>query len=590
MAPLTTMVPARFGGPTADGGQGPVRLRSLLELDRWPAAVALYAILGGLACFWRIGATGLVSMEGMVVDGARHMLDSGDWLVPRVYGEIYTYKPALAYWLASIPLRLASQPAEWLIRLPFAGCGFVMGLVVLLLVGSAAGRRAGLLSALAAVGGVLFLQKARLAEFDIVVAAGVGVAVAAACYNLAAERARAGIWMLAYLALAAGFLAKGMPALMVFGPGVIVAGVVSGRFRRLLRPSHAAAALLFVAITGGYLWIVYQTAGAEAFEQPLLESQVRGFGWKWRQGGDVLSKTDGFRFAAGGGDLGASPAGALALTLGKPALIWAAFLPWSLLLPFYGRRVGWRSATTAGRLGRAAGAFLAAGTLGFMAVPTHEMRYYLPLCVPAAVLCGLTAAGRSPRAGRLGRVTLIAAAAIALVTVLSGLVVLPSPQVGAVSRLAIVLVGTAGGAALLVLGRRPVRGRVGAFLVIASLCVMAAESLGFQPYRASKRDLSPQALELSRYLPTEEAVWVLGPSDLAGKHASLYYYLERPVLSFRPGRLPSGAAWCVLTSQAVDRLTETTGLVFRETGRSEHVWWSYRVGRCSGDVGAMAGG
>ncbi|MFQ5350973.1 MAG: hypothetical protein ACE5EG_11070 [Thermoanaerobaculia bacterium] len=165
------------------------------------------------------------------------------------------------------------------------------------------------------------MRAARLAEFDIVLAAGVGVAVAAACYNLSAERARAGVWLLAYLALAAGFLAKGIPALMVFCPGVLLAGLVTGRFRRLLRPGHIAAALIFVAMAGGYLWAVYRSAGARAFQQPLLESQVRGLGWHWRQGGDVLSKTDGFRFDTQEDELAASPVGALALSLGKPLLI-----------------------------------------------------------------------------------------------------------------------------------------------------------------------------------------------------------------------------------------------------------------------------
>ena len=65
--------------------------RWLADLSRWPGALFLYSLVAGVVCFWRLGAIGLVSMEGMVVDGARHMLESGDWIVPRVYDEIYTY-------------------------------------------------------------------------------------------------------------------------------------------------------------------------------------------------------------------------------------------------------------------------------------------------------------------------------------------------------------------------------------------------------------------------------------------------------------------------------------------------------------------
>ena len=575
----------------------PSSWRRHLDPDRWPGAVAAYLVFAGLACFWRLGATGLVSMEGMLVDGARGMIASGDWLVPRVYGEIYPYKPALAYWLTSIPLRITAEPTEWLIRLPFAGSGFLMGLAVLALVGRVAGRRAGLLSAMAAVGGVLFLQKARLAEFDVLVTAGVGVAVAAACSNLAAERARSGVWLLAYLALAAGFLAKGLPALVVFGPGLVAAGLATGRFARLLRWGHLVAALVFVAIAGGYLGLAYASAGSQVFSQPMVESQVRGLGGPLRQGDDSPASSEAARFAPQEDEVAAKPLGALLVGFGKPLLIWASCLPWAVLLLFYGRRVGWRSGTGAERLGRAAAGFLVAGTLGFMALPTHEMRYYLPLCVPLAILSGLVAAGRSERAGRPERLLVGACVGIAALfagaAVLGGLVVLPSPQVAEAHRLALVLVGGVAAVALVIVVRRPRLDRVSLVLVIASLCVMSIEYLGIQPYRASKRDLAPQARELARYLPQEEPVWVPGPSDRAGKHASLYFYLDRPVLSFRPGeRWPPAASYCLLTSEALDRLTGTGQFAFRELGRSEHVWWSYRVGICSGSGGGTvaAGG
>ena len=184
-----------------------------------------------------------------MVDGARHMLESGEWVVPRVYGELYAYKPALAYWLASIPLRLDGRSVRGLLRLPFAAGGFAMGLAVLVLIGRLAGCRAGLLSAIASVTGVLFLQKSRMMEFDITLAAGVGVAVAAACFNLSAPRQRWG-------GLAARLCRSGRRVsrprvfrpCMVFGPGILAAALASGRLRRLFGWRHLSAALVFTAI------------------------------------------------------------------------------------------------------------------------------------------------------------------------------------------------------------------------------------------------------------------------------------------------------------------------------------------------------
>jgi 4-amino-4-deoxy-L-arabinose transferase-like glycosyltransferase len=315
--------------------------RRRLEPHRWPGAVLVYSLVAGLVCFWRLGATGLVSMEGIVVDGARHMLASGDWLVPRLYGEIYTYKPAFAYWLASIPLRLADPPSEALLRLPFAATGFLMGLAVLILIGRVSSWRAGLLSSLASVTGVLFLQKARMAEFDIPLAASVGVAVAAACYNLSTSRQRWAVWLLGYVALAAGFLSKGPPALMFFGPGILVAAAACGRFRRLFGWRHLSAALVFMAITGSYLWAVWESAGPAAFRQPVVESRIRGLGgWTLEPDDELLSLPEASWVSRAGDDFGQGWSRALVLSVVKPVGLWASFLPWTILLLSFSRSAG----------------------------------------------------------------------------------------------------------------------------------------------------------------------------------------------------------------------------------------------------------
>ncbi|MFQ5350974.1 MAG: hypothetical protein ACE5EG_11075, partial [Thermoanaerobaculia bacterium] len=61
----------------------------------------------------------------------------------------------------------------------------------------------------------------------------------------------------------------------------------------------------------------------------------------------------------------------------------------------------------------------------------------------------------------------------------------------------------------------------------------------------------------------------------------LFFYLGRPVRSFRSvDELSRGGSTCLLTSQQVERLTDSRQLVFREIARAEHVWWTYRLGSC----------
>jgi len=81
-------------------------------------AVLLFLVVAITICCGWIGSTDIYVMEGIVADGAREMVRTGEWAVPRLHGEVYMYKPPLTYWLAAVPCwdlgRLsiaASQPS-----------------------------------------------------------------------------------------------------------------------------------------------------------------------------------------------------------------------------------------------------------------------------------------------------------------------------------------------------------------------------------------------------------------------------------------------------------------------------------------------
>ena len=91
-------------------------------------------------------------------------------------------------------------------------------------------------------------------------------------------------------------------------------------------------------------------------------------------------------------------------------------------------------------------------------------------------------------------------------------------------------------------------------------------------------------LASSCYQPLAGFPITRSPADEAGKHASLYFYLDRPVLAFRPERdLPAVDGYCLFTSQGLDELEKTAGFTFREIARAEHDWWSYRLGICAAE-------
>ncbi|MDE3060516.1 MAG: glycosyltransferase family 39 protein [Pseudomonadota bacterium] len=72
------------------------------------------------ACFWGIGAYPLLdNNEGLYASIARYMLESGDFIIPRLNGVPYIEKPPMLYWLMAASMKLFGVN-EWGARLPTA--------------------------------------------------------------------------------------------------------------------------------------------------------------------------------------------------------------------------------------------------------------------------------------------------------------------------------------------------------------------------------------------------------------------------------------------------------------------------------------
>ncbi len=83
--------------------------------------VALPVIALGMGCFFGLSAAGLFDLdEGLYATAARQMVESGDWLIPRVGTGVFFDKPPLTYWMQALCMKfLGFTPLA--ARLPSAG-------------------------------------------------------------------------------------------------------------------------------------------------------------------------------------------------------------------------------------------------------------------------------------------------------------------------------------------------------------------------------------------------------------------------------------------------------------------------------------
>ncbi|MCP4251083.1 MAG: phospholipid carrier-dependent glycosyltransferase [bacterium] len=462
------------------------------------ACAAVYLSIAIPVCLLFIWDIDVNSMEGIIALGGRHMLDTGEWFVPKLYGEIYAYKPAMAYWLAAVPDYLFDGHTELTLRLPTALCGIVLGLMLCRTLGTLITPRCGLFAALAATVSVLFIEQVRSASFELPLALGTGVAILVACRNVAVERPGLLSWVIGYAGLCFGFLAKGMPAVAVYAPGLVVAGLVLRRARELLHWRHLVGVAVFASGASVYLYLAYRAEGSAAFADQAGELATRSAKWTL---------------------------GSVGKTLLKPFVIFAAFLPFSAIL-IIGRLRKERPALPepAQRIAAAAWAFLLTAIVVFMAASIDNTRYYLPLVVPVAVLCGLTAESISPTPCRSNE-----------------------PSVSEAAR-------TPRTRGELALRRAPV------VLTVIGLGYWAVYAGVVQPHRAVKRSERQVAEAFDPHIPKVATVYL----DTGDSHSSLCFYLDREIRIWRVfDPHPAGPRFVILEQHQVNGLATRSEVDFK---------------------------
>lgn len=239
-------------------------------------ALAVLLLLS-IAAFQLLPELGLVDFhreEGRRVLPARAMLETGDWIVPRLWTQPYLSKPPGIYWALAAIFELAGGISELTARALAVVSTVASALGILWLGRVRYGLRSGVYA------GALFLlametqAKGRLAEIEAPLTTAVLVAVAAYWF---AREGRAWVWTLAGLGLAAALLLKGPVALLYYLPAPILLAIVKRKPTEILRPGFLWSLLLGIGLPGLWAWKLFEVLGSEAVLEQWT-SQVTGQG------------------------------------------------------------------------------------------------------------------------------------------------------------------------------------------------------------------------------------------------------------------------------------------------------------------------
>ena len=219
----------------------------------------LMALLVLLVYFRNLGSHGLIDPdEGRYSEIPREMLESGDFVTPRLNYAKYFEKPVLHYWLTAGSFSLLGQ-SEFSARLVPALCGLGGCLLTFLLARRMTGSaRAGGYSALVLAGTLLWFGVSRLNIIDMTLSFFFTAALFGYGMWLSdGERPRGRPWLLLFYAgMALATLSKGLVGVVLPGGIAVLHLLFARRWRDLPRIFPPLGIALYLVLTAPWFWSV----------------------------------------------------------------------------------------------------------------------------------------------------------------------------------------------------------------------------------------------------------------------------------------------------------------------------------------------
>ena len=229
------------------------RRRSALLLAALWALLLVMAALRPLA----------IPDEGRYAEVGRWMLQSGDWLAPRLAGLPFFHKPPLLHWLQAASMAVFGENA-WAARLVPALHAGLMLLGVYLASRALApalapqasaeafARRAAVMFGTS----LAFLLGGQYVNHDMLVAAWIATAIWLFAFAfLHGERPHAGLARLGFVACALGVLGKGLIGVVLPGGVIFFWLVLTGQWRKMLHLPWLSGLLLFALVAVPWFWL-----------------------------------------------------------------------------------------------------------------------------------------------------------------------------------------------------------------------------------------------------------------------------------------------------------------------------------------------
>src|SRR5262247_2992295 len=216
-------------------------------MHSWLRAVATVVLVWAVVYLPALGSIAIKGEEGRRILPAVRMLETENYIVPRVGSNAYYRKPPLVNWLVAASFKLFGVRNEWTARLPSALSVLAVAIAFVTVARASLAPRGSILAALIWMTNIGIIEKGRLIEIEALYVSLCGLAIIFWLSFFLQRESPWLIWFPASVFLGLGLLAKG-PTHLVFFYGIVVTVLAYSKdWRLLFHPAHFVA----IAVTFG---------------------------------------------------------------------------------------------------------------------------------------------------------------------------------------------------------------------------------------------------------------------------------------------------------------------------------------------------
>jgi 4-amino-4-deoxy-L-arabinose transferase-like glycosyltransferase len=224
-----------------------------------------------------LGSGPLAGTEGHRALVAHQMVMGGNWLLPKLYDQMYLAKPPLDYWILAASEKLTGTANELIWRLPSAIAGSLTAVFLCWIGGRWFGRWGGFATGISFCAMVTLWGQNHTAEVD---ALNTLACVVTACLfidvGFFAERRRASITLAAGVAFGASLMIKGPVGLTAIGAALVGPAIFNRTGRAIKQPWPWISFAI-----GGAMFGVYAVAALREFRILGLPPETSGVKEVW---------------------------------------------------------------------------------------------------------------------------------------------------------------------------------------------------------------------------------------------------------------------------------------------------------------------